>query len=230
MMREDINSWRSDARERSAMVEAPEEINDALDREDWVTAESQCQAAIGNWPDCTARAPPPGRSRRTSRPTRAPRARAAARRRRRQHDAGPVDERRRCHPRAPPGCTITRGGHPETDLRFPPRGLGREDGDSHQPRRSFHRAGRRAFVAQPRRFADCGAGWTRPPRDARAGPPGKPSAWRDAAPYSSLKCITVRTDWDLPADFGQRFCGVERLNVTSERFLIDDEGAASNAW
>ena len=51
MMREDINSWRSDARERSAMVEALEEINDALDREDWVTAESQCQAASGNWPD-----------------------------------------------------------------------------------------------------------------------------------------------------------------------------------
>ena len=48
MMREDINSWRSDARERSAMVEALEEINDALDREDWVTAESQCQAATGN--------------------------------------------------------------------------------------------------------------------------------------------------------------------------------------
>ena len=51
MMREDINSWRSDARERSAMVEALEEINDALDREDWVTAKSQCQAASGNWPD-----------------------------------------------------------------------------------------------------------------------------------------------------------------------------------
>ena len=50
-MREDINSWRSDARERAAMVEALEEINDALDREDWVTAESQCQAASGNWPD-----------------------------------------------------------------------------------------------------------------------------------------------------------------------------------
>ena len=51
MMREDINSWRSDARERSAMVEALEEINDALDREEWVTAESQCRTALGNWPD-----------------------------------------------------------------------------------------------------------------------------------------------------------------------------------
>ena len=54
--RDERNAWRSDARERSAMVEALEEINDALDREEWVTAESQCRAALGNWPDwCGAR-------------------------------------------------------------------------------------------------------------------------------------------------------------------------------
>ena len=34
------NAWRSDARERSAMVEALEEINDALDREERTMAES----------------------------------------------------------------------------------------------------------------------------------------------------------------------------------------------
>ena len=32
----------------------------------------------------------------------------------------------------------------------------------------------------------------------------------------------MRTDWDLPADFGQRFCGVERLTVTSKRAVLDE--------
>ena len=45
------NAWRSDARERSAMVEALEEINDLLDSEEWATAEAQCRVALGNWPD-----------------------------------------------------------------------------------------------------------------------------------------------------------------------------------
>ena len=44
--RDERNAWRSDARERSAMVEALEEINDLLDGEEWVTAEAQCRTAL----------------------------------------------------------------------------------------------------------------------------------------------------------------------------------------
>ena len=225
MMREDINSWRSDARERSAMVEALEEINDALDREDWVTAESQCQAAIGNWPDwhgarATARAlktyleayagaksarrrpPPPDAStlRLAVDDAALPSARAA-----RLHHHASADILRLIF------GFLLEGWDGRTAYHINHEGLSIEQ-DA-------------ALVAQPRRFADCGAGWTRDRLETLALVRQVSSAWRDAAPYSSLKCITVRTDWDLPADFGQRFCGVERLNVTSERFLIDDEGA-----
>ena len=223
-MREDINSWRSDARERSAMVEALEEINDALDREDWVTAESQCQAATGNWPDWHG-------ARETARALKtyleAYAGAKSARRRPPPPDASTlhvaVDDA------ALPSARAARlHHHASADILRLIFGFLLEGWDGRTAYHINHEGlsieQDAALVAQPRRFADCGAGWTRDRLETLALVRQVSSAWRDAAPYSSLKCITVRTDWDLPADFGQRFCGVERLNVTSEKFLLDDEG------
>ena len=223
-MREDINSWRSDARERSAMVEALEEINDALDREDWVTAESQCQAATGNWPDWHG-------ARETARALKTYlEAYAGAKSARRRP---PPPDARMLHvavdDAALPSARAARlHHHASADILRLIFGFLLDGWDGRTAYHINHEGlsieQDAALVAQPRRFADCGAGWTRDRLETLALVRQVSSAWRDAAPYSSLKCITVRTDWDLPADFGQRFCGVERLNVTSEKFLLDDEG------
>ena len=223
-MREDINSWRSDARERSAMVEALEEINDALDREDWVTAESQCQAAIGNWPDWHG-------ARETARALKTYlEAYAGAKSARRRP---PPPDARMLHvavdDAALPSARAARlHHHASADILRLIFGFLLEGWDGRTAYHINHEGlsieEDAALVAQPRRFADCGAGWTRDRVETLTVVRQVSSAWRDAAPYSSLKCITVRTDWDLPADFGQRFCGVERLNVTSEKFMLDDEG------
>ena len=190
MMREDINSWRSDARERSAMVEALEEINDALDREDWVTAESQCQAATGNWPDWHG-------ARETARALKTYlEAYAGAKSARRRP---PPPDARMLHvavdDAALPSARAARlHHHASADILRLIFGFLLEGWDGRTAYHINHEGlsieQDAALVAQPRRFADCGAGWTRDRLETLALVRQVSSAWRDAAPYSSLKCIT----------------------------------------
>ena len=214
------NAWRSDARERSAMVEALEEINDALDREEWRVAESLCQAAIGNWPDWSG-----------ARET------ASALKTYLEAYAGAKSARRR--PPPPDASTL----HVAVDEAALPSARAarlhhRASADilglvfgflMEADALAYHINGQDlsleeevALAPWRQRFEDAGVDWTRDRLETLVLVRQVSSAWRDAAPYSSLKRIVVRTDWDLPADFGQRFCGVERLTVTSKRAVLDE--------